>query len=427
MKQISIFGLGYVGLPLACLCAKKGYSVYGVDVDEDKINLINEGKSPIKDKSIENDIKKLKGILKVTTNGYAAVKDSDIVIVCVPTPIDKINKPNMQFVKSAMQTISKGLKRGQLIILESTVAPGTTETVVKNILEKSSYKEGMDFYLAHCPERIDPGNKDWPLESLPRVVGALSTEGTRKAKEFYESILDADVQVLSSARAAEATKIVENTFRDINIAFVNEIAKFFDMFDIDVMEVLKGASTKPFGFMTFYPGCGVGGHCIPVDPYYLIHTAEINGFAHRFLSLSREINNSMPEYTVERMISAFNELGKNVSDSVITILGIAYKGGVDDLRGSPALRIHSLLEEMETSIKIFDPYVPEKSTVNSIESAVDGSDCVLILTDHPEFKNLDMIYLKKKGVSIVIDGKNILDKESAKNAGLIYRGIGRGN
>ena len=426
MKTVSIFGLGYVGLPLACLCAKKKYTVYGVDVDLKKVARINEGISPVKDPRLETDIKNLKGLIKATTDGLAAVQDSDIIIVCVPTPVDEVNKPNMQFVESAMRTVSQGLKRGQLVILESTVAPGATERIVKDILEESGYVAGVDFYLAHCPERIDPGNKDWNIESIPRVVGAFGTEGARKAKEFYESILDADVHVLCSLKATEATKIFENAFRDVNIAFVNEMAKSCDVLDIDLTEVLRGASTKPFGFMPFYPGCGVGGHCIPVDPYYLIYSAKENGFTPEFLSLSREINNKMPEYTVERLIDAFDESGKNVSESVIAVLGVAYKGGVDDLRESPALKIIPRLEETGASIRIFDPYVPGKSTTGSIDSAVDGSDCVLVLTDHPEFKNLDPAAFKNKGVSIVIDGRNIFDKESVKNSGLIYRGIGRG-
>lgn len=427
MKTVSIFGLGYVGLPLACLCAKKKYTVYGVDVDLKKVARINEGISPVKDPRLETDIKNLKGLIKATTDGLAAVQDSDIIIVCVPTPVDEVNKPNMQFVESAMRTISQGLKRGQLIILESTVAPGATERIVKDILEESGYAAGVDFHLAHCPERIDPGNGDWNIESIPRVVGAFGTEGARKAKEFYESILDADVHVLCSLKATEATKIFENAFRDVNIAFVNEMAKSCDVLDIDLTEVLRGASTKPFGFMPFYPGCGVGGHCIPVDPYYLIHSAKENGFTPEFLSLSREINNEMPEYTVKRLMDAFDESGKNVSESVIAVLGVAYKGGVDDLRESPALKIIPRLEETGASIRIFDPYVPEKSTTGSIDSAVDGSDCVLVLTDHPEFKNIDPAAFKNKGVSIVIDGRNIFDKESVKNSGLIYRGIGRGD
>ena len=426
MKTISIFGLGYVGLPLACLCAKKKYNVYGVDVDLNKVARINEGISPVKDPYLETDIKNLKGLIKATTDGLVAVQDSDIIIVCVPTPVDEVNKPDMQFVESAMRTISQGLKQGQLIILESTVAPGTTERIVKDILEESGYMAGVDFYLAHCPERIDPGNKDWHIESIPRVVGAFGSEGARKAKEFYESILDAEVHVLCSLKATEATKIYENAFRDVNIAFVNEMAKSCDVLDIDLIEVLRGASTKPFGFMPFYPGCGVGGHCIPVDPYYLIHSAKENGFNPEFLSLSRDINNKMPEYTIERLMDAFTEIGKNVSESVIAVLGVAYKGGVDDLRESPALKIIPRLEETGASLRIFDPYVPGKSTTGSIDSAVDGSDCVLVLTDHPEFKNLDPAAFKNKGVSIVIDGRNIFDKESVKSSGLIYRGIGRG-
>ena len=426
MNAISIFGLGYVGLPLACLCAEKGYTVYGVDIDQKKVALINDGVCPINDELLEKDVARLKELIKATTDGITAVQNSDIVVICVPTPVEKDSKPNLDFVKSAVKTISKGLKPGQLIILESTVAPWTTETIVKEMLETSNYKASIDFDLAHCPERIDPGSKNWPLKSIPRVVGALSSDGAKRARSFYQSILDAEIHVMSAVRTAEAVKIVENTFRDINIAYVNEMAMSFDVLDIDLVEVLEGASTKPFGFMPFFPGCGVGGHCIPVDPYYLIHAAEENGFTHQFLNLSREINNNMPNYTIQQLMSAFDESGMNIENSTITVLGLAYKGGVDDLRESPALKIILKIKKMCSNLKIFDPYVPEKSTEIDMASAIKGSDCILILTDHPEFENLDVKKIHECGVKMVVDGKNIIDKNLVKNAGLIYRGIGRG-
>jgi len=426
LKTVTIFGLGYVGLPLACLCAENGYNVYGVDIDYHKVANINNGVSPIKDETLEKDVARLKGLIKATIDGVIAVQNSDIVIVCVPTPVEKDSKPNLSFVESAAKTISEGLKPGQLIILESTVAPGTTESVVKKILETSNYRASIDFDLAHCPERIDPGSKNWPLKSIPRVVGALSLDGAKRAKSFYQSILETKIHVMSGVRTAEAVKIVENTFRDINIAFVNEMAMSFDVLDIDLVEVLEGASTKPFGFMPFFPGCGVGGHCIPVDPYYLIHAAKESGFMHEFLNLSREINNNMPNYTIKQLTSAFDESGMNIEYSTIAVLGIAYKAGVDDLRESPALKIISKIEKMCSNLKIFDPYVPDKSTEKNISSTIEGSDCILILTEHTEFKNLDMKKIYDCGVKIIVDGKNIIDKNLVKNAGLIYRGIGRG-
>ena len=425
-KTVTIFGLGYVGLPLACLCAENGYAVYGVDIDYHKVANINNGVCPIKDETLEKDVAHLKGVIKATTDGVFAVQNSDIVIVCVPTPVEKDSKPNLSFVESAAKTISEGLKPGQLIILESTVAPGTTESIVKEILENSNYKASIDFDLAHCPERIDPGSKNWPLKSIPRVVGALSSDGAKRAKNFYQSILETEIHVMSAVRTAEAVKIVENTFRDINIAFVNEMAMSFDVLDIDLVEVLEGASTKPFGFMPFFPGCGVGGHCIPVDPYYLIHAAKESGFMHEFLNLSREINNNMPNYTIKQLTSAFDESGMNIEKSTIAVLGLAYKAGVDDLRESPALKIISKIEKMCSNLKIFDPYVPDKSTEKNISSTIEGSDCILILTEHTEFKNLDMKKIHDCGVKIIVDGKNIMDKNLVKNAGLIYRGIGRG-
>jgi len=426
LKTVTIFGLGYVGLPLACLCAENGYAVYGVDIDYHKVANINNGVSPIKDETLEKDVARLKGLIIATIDGVIAVQNSDIVIVCVPTPVEKDSKPNLSFIESAAKTISEGLKPGQLIILESTVAPGTTESVVKKILETSNYRASIDFDLAHCPERIDPGSKNWPLKSIPRVVGALSSDGAKRAKSFYQSILETEIHVMSGVRTAEAVKIVENTFRDINIAFVNEMAMSFDVLDIDLVEVLEGASTKPFGFMPFFPGCGVGGHCIPVDPYYLIHAAKESGFMHEFLNLSREINNNMPNYTIKQLTSAFDESGMNIEYSTIAVLGIAYKAGVDDLRESPALKIISKIEKMCSNLKIFDPYVPDKSTEKNISSTIEGSDCILILTEHTEFKNLDMKKIYDCGVKIIVDGKNIIDKNLVKNAGLIYRGIGRG-
>lgn len=419
-NNVSIIGLGHVGLTLSVLVSKRGYKVSGVDVDENKVKLINSGKSPIKDKYILDNIK-----CKINaTTDFSVVSHSKFIIVCVQTPIQKNNTPDLKPLKSALNSISKYLNNKQIVIIESTVAPRTCREIAKPILEQSGFKIGKDIYLAHCPERIDLGNKKWTIEKISRVIGAISNKGLEKATIFYESIIDAPIIKLSSIEAAEATKIVENTFRDINIAFVNELAKSFDKLEIDVLEVIEGASTKPFAFMPHYPGCGVGGHCISIDPYYLIEKAKSKGFEHRFLELARSINKSMPEYTILRTIEGLNEIGKSVKNTKITILGISYKPNINDMRESPSLEIIPKLKNMGAELKIYDPYVKNLSTVNNLDDALD-SECIVIVTAHDEFKKMDIEKLKQSGVRVIIDGRNCLDKNEIIRNGLIYKGIGR--
>jgi len=419
-NNISIIGLGQVGLTLALLASKKGYKVFGVDIDENKVKLINDGKSPIEDEYIIDNIK-----YKIyATSDFSVINKSEIIIICVQTPIRKNNTPDLKPLKSALNSISKNLNSGQIVIIESTVAPGTCRDIAKPILEQNGYKIGKDIYLAHCPERIDPGNRKWTIEKIPRVFGVLSNEGIEKVLTFYKSIIDAPIKNLSSIEAAEATKIVENTFRDINIAFVNELAKSFDKIGIDVLEVIEGASTKPFAFMPHYPGCGVGGHCISIDPYYLIEKSKKEGFEHNFLALARSINKSMPEYTIQRIIEGLNEIGKSVKNTKISILGISYKPNIDDMRESPSLEIISKLKNMGAKLKIYDPYMKELSTVKNLEDAL-CSECIVLITAHNEFINMDIRTLRKRGVKVIIDGRNCLDKDKIKNNGIIYKGIGR--
>lgn len=424
MKKLCIFGLGYVGLPLACLAAEKGYEVFGVDIDEKKVKLINDGISPINDEELKNSLKDLKGKIKATVDGSAVVKNSDIIVICVSTPLDENFHPDLKYVKSAAETVSKNLKRGQLIIIESTISPLTTEDDVVPILENSGFKSGEDFMLAFCPERIDPGNKKFKLKNIPRVIGGVNKKSTERAIEFYKSILDAEILNIGLPRNAEAVKIMENAFRDINIAFINDMAKSFDVLGIDIMEVIKGASTKPFAFMAHYPGCGVGGHCIAVDSYYLIERANKKGFEYRFLQLARTVNDSMPEYTINRIIEGLNEADMCVKDTKISVLGLAYKGNIDDTRGSSAFKIIEKLKKMGGKIKVFDPYIPKMSDCDSLNEAL-NCECVVIITDHNEFKNLDFNLLKERGVKVIIDGRNILDKEKIKELGIVYKGIGR--
>lgn len=423
-KKVCVVGLGYVGLPLAHLCIEKGFEVYGLDIDKEKIDMLKRGESPIEDKILKEKSKKVKDKLIATTDSKV-ISESDIIVVCVPTPVDSSHHPDLKPLISSAESISKFLRRDHVIIIESTVNPGVTEQIIKPILEKSGLEVGGDFYLAHCPERIDPGNKKWTVENIPRVVGGVTNNSTKKAAEFYRGIINAEILELSSSNEAEAVKIMENAFRDINIAFVNELAISFDKLGIDIMEVIKGASTKPFAFMPHYPGCGVGGHCIPVDPYYLIEKGEEEGFNYRFLSLARVINNSMPSYTIQRIIDGLNEIGKSVKGTKIAVLGLAYKGGVDDTRDSPAFEIIDKLKKMSANVKVYDPYVLDKSTVFDVNSTLTDVECIVIITNHPEFKKLKAEELKGKGVRVVIDGRNCLNKKEIKDVGIVYKGIGR--
>jgi nucleotide sugar dehydrogenase len=360
----------------------------------------------------------------VSVDDVSFIKDSDIIVICVPTPVDECRKPDLSCVRSASSTVASGLRKGQLVVLESTVHPGTTEEIVKPILESSGLGVEKDFFLAHCPERIDPGNRKFGVQNIPRVVGATGPAGLEKAVAFYCSIIDAEILPLSSVKAAEATKVTENTFRDINIAFVNELAQSFDRMGIDVTEVIRAASTKPFAFMAHWPGCGVGGHCIPVDPYYLISKAKEGGFSHSFLQLARDINEGMPRYTVERLKQGISEAKLDPKKVKVALLGIAYKADIADMRESPSFQILDELLKQRFQVRVFDPFVPQKSTVPSLGSAIDA-DCVIVATAHSAFKALSPSLLKNKGVKVIVDGRNCLDKEAIKKAGINYKGIGR--
>ena len=431
MSKVTIVGLGYVGLPLACLCAEKGHKVYGLDVDKNRVDSVNRNENPIEDEYVANKLKSLKNKINATTKPDECVPNSDVVIVCVPTPVDHNNAPDLTAVMSAASTISKFIKQGTLIVIESTIYPGTIEEVVLPILQKQKFDvRKNDVLVAHCPERIDPGNgwwhnKKWTIEVLPRVVGGVTKEATQKAAEFYRSILNAEVLELSSVKAAEATKIMENTFRDVNIAFVNEMAQSFDKAGIDILEVIRGASTKPFAFMPHYPGAGVGGHCISVDPYYLIEKAKQLGFNHRFLILAREINNGMPHYTVELLENELKKLKKAIKGSKVGVLGLAYKGNVDDVRESPAHEAINVLKTKGADVFVFDPHVPKESNVKDLDELLNKSDYIILVTDHKEFKSMDLEKLKKHKIHVVIDGRNCLDKEKIKSMGIAYHGIGR--
>ncbi|HLP86306.1 MAG TPA: nucleotide sugar dehydrogenase [Candidatus Paceibacterota bacterium] len=422
-KKVAVIGLGYVGLPLALLASKKGYEVYGIDLDTKKVEKINNKQSPFLDERIEQDIKKTK--LRAVTD-FSIIRDCEIVIICVPTPVNEDKSPDLSYVEKTSESIAKHIKKGTLVILESTVNPGVCENIVIPIIERgSSLKAGEDFYVAHCPERINPGDKKWSVKNINRVLGSLEEKGLKIAKNFYSSVIDGEIYTMGSLKEAEAVKIVENSFRDINIAFVNELARSFYKMGIDVVNVINGAKTKPFSFMAHYPGCGVGGHCIPVDPYYLIEDAKKNGFDHVFLSNARKINNDMPKFTVELFTESIKEKNINPSDAKVAVLGISYKADIDDYRESPSFHIVEELKEQGYKVKVFDPFVPSKSTVPNLEEALRDVDGVIIATDHTQFKKLKPELFIKNGIEIIVDGRNCLDKEKFVDSKIIYKGIGR--
>lgn len=425
MKQqtVAVIGLGYVGLPLAVRAAEKGYRVIGFDTDVAKIALLKQGKSPIKDRFIEE---RLARHPITVTDDAKYLAHADIVLICVPTPVDKAYYPDLGPVISATTLLAHHVKKGALVVLESTVNPGVSEEIVRPLFEAAGFAIGRDLFLAHCPERINPGDPKWNVTNIPRVVGAFERQGLERAHAFYSSIVDGEIRKMKSIREAEAVKIVENSFRDINIAFVNELARSFDVLDIDVQDVILGAATKPFAFMAHYPSCGVGGHCIPVDPYYLIERAKRSGFDHRFLKIAREINNSMPAYAVELLQDALNQVKLPLNGTRVGVLGLAYKANIDDLRESPALKIIEELKKHHARVATFDPHVPSLSTVKSLEALCKKSEALMLVTDHAAFKAaITPALLKKHGIRVLIDGKNCLEKQTFLKSGIIYKGIGR--
>jgi nucleotide sugar dehydrogenase len=421
-SKLAIIGLGYVGLPLALLADRKGYEVIGVDTDQEKVKLLLNKKSPVLDDSLEKQL--IKSHIKFFTEP-SQIREVETIIICVPTPVLDNYLPNLEPLKSACSEVAKYLQKGQLVIIESTVNPAVCEEVVLPILEETGLKGGGDFYLAHCPERINPADKKWTVENINRVVGGLEATSLQKATNIYKNLLNAEVKQMGSLKEAEAVKVVENAFRDINIAFVNELAISFSHLGIDIVNVIDGASTKPFAFMAHYPGCGVGGHCIPVDPYYLIEYAKTKGFSHRFLSLAREINNFMPDFTVGLILQKLKELDIPVGSAKVAVLGLAYKAQTDDCRESPSFEVISLLKGLGVTVSTYDPFVVDKSSHTALEAVLDGSDIVVVATAHDLFKTLTPALLEKHRVKGVVDGRNCLAKEKFVSSSVLYTGIGR--
>lgn len=420
-KTVVVAGLGYVGLPVALLAATRGYEVYGYDVDESKVAQINSGVSPIEDEAIKAALAK-KPITASTDPSIAS--RASVVIVAVPTPVTENKEPDLGPLKGVLETLLPHLQTGQLLSIESTINPGVMESVVEPILAR---REDLVLDVVHCPERINPGDTKWTVKTIPRVIGGLTPKATERGKKFYESILDAPVKAMASVTEAEAVKILENTFRDVNIAFVNEMAKSFDKLGIDVKHVIEGASTKPFAYMPHFPGNGVGGHCISVDPYYMIQRGRQAGFNHEFLQLARDINDSMPQYTVDRLLEGLAIRQIAPANAIVVVLGLAYKKNIDDTRESPAFTIVSLLEKLSLAqLHVFDPYVLESSTTRTLNEALDGAQVVVLATDHDEFTHtLTPAFLADKHVQVVVDGKNALDADGIAAKDIVYRGIGR--
>jgi UDP-N-acetyl-D-glucosamine dehydrogenase len=417
---VGVVGLGYVGLPLVKAFLKKGFAVTGFDIDRRKVEMLNQGKSYIKHITATELRPYLSTKRFAATTEFGRLTDVDAVLICVPTPLDDHRNPDLSFVLNTTETIAKHLRKGQLVVLESTTYPGTTDEEMLPILERNGLKVGKDFFLAFSPERENPGDPVYTAENTPKVVGGLTKDCLALADTLYSQVVVKTVPV-SSTRAAESTKLLENIFRSVNIALVNELKMIFDRMGIDVWEVIKAASSKPFGFMPFYPGPGLGGHCIPIDPFYLTWKAREVDYSTKFIELAGEINTAMPYYVINKTLEALAEKGKSFKGSKILVLGIAYKKDIDDQRESPALKIISLLQKKGAKVEYNDPHVPESSghreypgmslkSVPLTAKRLRQADAVIIATDHTSY---DFGWIVKNA-KLVVDTRNAV-KTRSKN------------
>lgn len=413
--KVGVVGLGYVGLPLAVEKAKAGFKTVGFDVQSEKVNLVNSGHNYIGD-VIDDDLKGLvdKGMLSATTD-FSFIKGVDFIAICVPTPLDCHQQPDISCVRNSTIEISKYLTKETMVVLESTTYPGTTEELIKPLLEEGSgLKCGEDFYLGFSPERVDPGNAVFKTKNTPKVVGAIGKDATEVIAMMYRAVLDGDVHEVSSPAIAEMEKILENTYRNINIGLINELAILCNKMNINLWEVVDAAKTKPYGFQAFYPGPGLGGHCIPLDPYYLSWKAREYGFHTSMIEASMMINDKMPEYCVERAGKVLNRFKKSLYGSKVLVLGVAYKQDIDDYRESPALRVIEELEEEGANVEYFDPYIPsyrEKGTmrkgIDEINPDVISSYDIVIITAAHTNIDYEMV---QKNAKAVFDTKNVMKK-----------------
>lgn len=420
--KLGVVGLGYVGLPLAVEKAKAGYEVIGFDVQDEKVKMVNEGHNYIGD-VIDEDLNTLvkAGKIKATTD-FSFVEKVDAVAIAVPTPLDKFKQPDVSYVEKSTKDISKYLHKGILVVLESTTYPGTTEEIVKPILEESGLKCGEDFFLAFSPERVDPGNKQYKTKNTPKVVGGITPECTEVAAALYSSVLQGDIYKVSSPAVAEMEKILENTFRHINIGLINEMAILCKKMGIDIWEVIDAAKTKPYGFMPFYPGPGLGGHCIPLDPFYLTYKAREFDYHTRLIETAGEINDFMPEFVVDNAMKLLNNEAKALNGAKVLLLGVAYKKDIDDMRESPALKVIEHLEKNGANVLYNDPFIPEfkhkgieyKSI--GVEKGISEADIVIVTTDHSAY-DFEKIVEKAK---IFYDTRNA-SKEVKNNREKIHK------
>jgi UDP-N-acetyl-D-glucosamine dehydrogenase len=404
--RTGVIGLGYVGLPLAMEFAEAGFRVSGYDVDATKVDALNRGESYIGDVPSEQLARHVREGRFTATTDPSVLGEVDTIDICVPTPLSKTRDPDMSYIDSAVEEIAKRLRRGQLIVLESTTHPGTTEEVILPRLSETGLKVGEDFFLAFSPERVDPGNPNFNTSNIPKVVGGITARCTEVACTLFGEALNAIVPV-SSARVAETVKLLENTFRSVNIGLVNEIAQMCHKMDIDVWEVIDAAATKPFGFMPFYPGPGLGGHCIPIDPFYLSWKARASGFEARFIELAGFVNRSMPDYVVELTAHALNDIGKPIRGSRILVVGVAYKGNIDDVRESPALDILQLLHQRGAELTWYDPFVPslrDFDFASKLEELEGRFDAALITTAHRGVDHRVLLDIADR----VVDSRNAL-------------------
>ncbi len=410
---VGVVGLGYVGLPLAVEKAKAGFKTIGFDIQPEKVDMVNKGQNYIGD-VVGSDLKKLveNGMFRATNN-FDFIKEADFVAICVPTPLDKHQQPDISYIKSSAQAIARHFKRNTIIVLESTTYPGTTTELIMPILENGSgLKCGEDFYLAFSPERVDPGNLIYKTKNTPKVVGGVGKDATEIAAAMYRAVLDSDIREVSSPEVAEMEKILENTYRNVNIALVNELAMLCEKMDIDVWEVIDAAKTKPYGFQAFYPGPGLGGHCIPLDPYYLSWKAREFGFHTSMIENSMMINDKMPEYCVERASKILNNFKKPLNGSCILVLGVAYKADIDDYRESPAISVIKELKKHKAYVEYYDPWVKsyrDEGTMYYSLDKIDGwivskYDLIIITTAH---SNVDY-EMVQKNAKIIFDTKNVM-------------------
>ncbi|RZD38850.1 MAG: nucleotide sugar dehydrogenase [Methanobacteriota archaeon] len=415
--QIGIIGMGYVGIPLGLEFVKSGFSVTGFDKDKKRVDDLNDGKQIMKHISSDLMTEFISEDKGKATADFTKIKNMDCLIICVPTPLDEHEQPDMTYIESATNEISRNLSKGQLIILESTTYPGTTREIIKPLLEKTGLKTGDDFFLAYSPEREDPGNKKFSVSKIPKVIGGYTDNCLQLTSELYETIVSETVKV-SSMEAAESTKLMENIFRAVNIAMVNELKLILDRMGVNIWEVIDAAKTKPFGFMPFYPGPGMGGHCIPIDPFYLSWKAKEFNTEARFIELAGEINRKMTEHIAHRVGKALNDDKKSINGSKILVVGLAYKKDIDDIRESPAIKIIDLLTYKGANMDYHDQFVKTFRDLKSIDLTADNIkeyDAVLITTDHTK-TNYDLI---GKYASLIVDTRNVMSHVEEPKARIV--------